>query len=287
VVPHRAGETAAQARRGRGPRSGRDRKKGLIEQAYTQAELAVWAQDEAGPYQAIPQPGTHWRPATSPARYPHEHIRHGTAKLLTLFHPASGRVRVTGVTSAADDVLHPWLKTELTAILATLPAPPARPEAERRAAWEQWQAGLAIKFTLPDRLPPLRLLLVLDNLSGHKTPALVLWLVAHGVMPLYTPLSGSWLNMAESIQRILVRRALAGETPTSPDDIIDRLEATARGWNAAPTPFVWAGKRQLRRGRSRHRRHHALGRSGACARRPLRRRPTALDQWRRSYQVTH
>ena len=56
-------------------------------------------------------------------------------------------------------------------------------------------------------------------------------------MPLYTPLSGSWLNMAESIQRILVRRALAGETPTSPDDIIDWLEATARGWNADPTPF--------------------------------------------------
>ena len=81
------------------------------------------------------------------------------------------------------------------------------------------------------------MLLVLDNLSGHKTPALVLWLVEHGVMPLYTPLSGSWLNMAESIQRILVRRALDGQTPTSPDDIIDWLEATARGWNADPTPF--------------------------------------------------
>ena len=60
------------------------------------------------------------------------------------------------------------------------------------------------------------MLLVLDNLSGHKTPALVLWLVEHGVMPLYTPLSGSWLNMAESIQRILVRRALAGQTPDLP-----------------------------------------------------------------------
>ena len=47
---------------------------------------------------------------TSPARYPHEHIRHGTAKLLTLFHPASGRVRVKGVTSAANAVLHPWLE---------------------------------------------------------------------------------------------------------------------------------------------------------------------------------
>jgi hypothetical protein len=93
--------------------------------------------------------------------------------------------------------------------------------------------------------------------------------------------------MAESIQRILVRRALAGESPASPDDIIDWLEATARGWNADPTPFEWAGKRRLRRQRSRQRHHHALGGSGACARRPVHRRPTTLDQWRRSCQVTH
>ena len=156
VVPHRAGDAAAQARRGRSPRSGCDRKKGLIERAYPQTELPVWTEDEAGPYQAIPQPGTHWRPATSPARYPHEHLRHGTAKLLTLFHPASGQVRVKGVTSAANAVLHPWLEAELAAILATLPEPPAQAEAERRASWERWQAGLTMKFTLPDRLPPLR-----------------------------------------------------------------------------------------------------------------------------------
>ena len=136
-------------------------------------------------------------------------------------------------------------------------------------------------------MPPLRLLLVLDNLTGHKTPSLVLWLVAHGVMPLYTPLSGSWLNMAESIQRILVRRALAGQAPGSPDDIIDWLEATARGWNADPTPFEWGGKRQLRRERSRQRHRQTLGGSGACARRPFHRRPNTLDQWRRSCQVTH
>ena len=248
--------------------------------------MPVWTEDEAGPYQAIPQPGTHWQPATSPARFPHEHLRQGTAKLLTLFHPASGQVRATGVTRATNAVLHPWLETEVTAILATLPTPPCQTETECRAAWQRWQAGLTVRFTLPEHLPPLQMLLVLDNLSGHKTPNLVLWLVAHGVMPLYTPLSGSWLNMAESIQRILVRRALAGQSPPGPDDLIDWLEATARGWNADPTPFVWAGKRHLRRERSRQR-HHALGGSGACARRPIHQRPTALDQWRRSCQVTH
>jgi hypothetical protein len=57
---------------------------------------------------------------------------------------------------------------------------------------------------------------------------MVLWLVAHGVMPLYTPLVGSWLNMAESIQRILVRRALAGQNPETPEQIIHWLETVAR-----------------------------------------------------------
>jgi hypothetical protein len=134
-------------------------------------------------------------------------------------------------------VLHPWLEAELTAILAALPAPVGVASAAHRPAYEAWQAGLTLRFTLPTELPPLRLLLVLDNLSGHKTPAFVLWLVAHGVMPLYTPLSGSWLNRAESIQRVLVRRALAGQHPTAPEQVMQWLEDTAAGWNAAPHPL--------------------------------------------------
>src|SRR5215210_5913706 len=54
-----------------------------------------------------------------------------------------------------------------------------------------------------------------DNLAGHKTPDLVVWLCQHGVMPLYTPVGGSWLNMAESIERVLKRRALDGQHPHS------------------------------------------------------------------------
>lgn len=104
---------------------------------------------------------------------------------------------------------------------------------------------------------------MLDNLSGHGTASFVLWLFAHGIMPLYTPLGGSWLNMTESIQRILVRRALAGQHPTSSEEIMQWLEATARGWNSAPTPFVWGGRRQARRERAYRRRHPMPG-SGAC-----------------------
>jgi hypothetical protein len=162
------------------------------------------------------------------------------------------------------------LKAELTAILATLPDPEVLPPDENRRRWERWQEGLSIRITFPQDLPSLRMLLAWDNLTGHYTVDLILWLFDHGVMPLFTPLGGSYLNMAESVQRILKRRALDGAHPKTPEEIIEWLEATARGWNREPTPFVWGGKRHARRKRARERRH-ALGGSGACTWRPLHR----------------
>jgi DDE superfamily endonuclease len=246
----------------------------LIEQAYYEAEaggVAVACQDEAGPYQTTPYPGTSWELSAHPRQQPHEYIRLGTAKLLTLFRPATGQVWVKGVTSCPNAVLHAWLKSEVDALLATLPEPTLLPDlSASREQWTRWQEGLQVKITLPAILPPLRLVLVWDNLKGHHTPEMVLWLFARGVMVLYTPLSGSWLNMAESIQRILGRRALEGQHPETTDQIIAWLEATARGWNAHPTPFVWGGKRAARRVRARERRH-ALAGSGACTARSLHR----------------
>src|SRR5581483_8196009 len=102
-----------------------EEKRALIDAAYRLAEqygVPLWCQDEAGPYQAIPQPGASWAPVGEPARLPHEYVRGGTAKLLTLLRPATGEVRAKGVTNATNAVLHPWLQGELTAVLATLPA---------------------------------------------------------------------------------------------------------------------------------------------------------------------
>lgn len=245
----------------------------MIEDAYTTGAslgLAVWCADEAGPFQAIPHAGASWQPEGRPARQPHEYVRGGTAKVLTLFRPADGRVRIEGATTCPNTVLHPWLKRDLSAILAELPTLPPTADLSR-AAWERWQTGLRVRIPLPAELPPLRVLLVLDNLAGHKSPELLLWLFAHGVMPLFTPLGGSWLNMAESIQRVLKSRALAGEYPAHPAEILTRFELVAKHWNAAPTPFVWGGKRAARRKRQRDRRH-AVGGSGAFTRQPIRRR---------------
>jgi hypothetical protein len=236
--------------------------------------LAVWCADQAGPFQTVPHPGPSWQPEGAPARPPHEYLRAGTAQVLTRSHPADGQVRVEGVTSCPNVVLHPWRRRELPAVLEGLPAAPAVPpgaEAAARGTWERWQGGLTIKPTRRTALPPLRMLLVLDNLAGHKTAAFVCWLFTHGIMPLYTPLGGSWLNMAERIQRILKRRALAGQHPTEVPQIIGWFEAVARHWNAAPTPFQWGGKRMERRRRQRARSHRGGG-SGACTRGPIRRR---------------
>jgi hypothetical protein len=82
----------------------------LIGQAYQQdkeLKLPVWTQDEAGPYQTKPYAGQSWQVEGHPLQQPHEYVRNGVAKIMTLFHPASGEVRVKGVTSCTNAVLHP------------------------------------------------------------------------------------------------------------------------------------------------------------------------------------
>jgi hypothetical protein len=248
--------------------------------------LTVWVEDEAGPYQTVPYTGESWQPEQHPVRQPHEYIRNGTAKMLTFFHPVTGQLRVKGVTQSTNAILHPWFKSQIGEILKTLPEKPVLDEETNHQLWSAWQVGLSKRITLAEKLPPLRMLLIWDNLQGHYTPDMVLWLFHHGVMPLYTPLGGSWLNMAESIQRIIVRRALNGQNPETPEQIMAWLEAVARGWNTDPTPFEWGGARAARRVRSRARRH-ALGGSGACIRRSVRSKNTLFQKWHSSCQVTH
>jgi hypothetical protein len=243
-------------------------KKRWIEQAYEQAEAAGLMQlneDEAGPYATRPQPGACWQPEGHPQLQPHEYLRDGGAKLMTLFRPATGEVWAKGVTSVTNVVLHSWLKEQLWQILADLEKkypPESLPPEELRPLYAQWKTWLW-PHESAQGLPPLRILLVWDNLAGHLTPDMLGWLFEHGVMPLYTPLGGSWLNMAESVQRIIVRRALSGQYPQTQEQIIDWLEQTVAGWNQDPTPFVWNGKRRRRRERARLRR---LAGSGAAIR---------------------
>ena len=235
----------------------------------------------------MPHPGGSWRPQSHPATQPHEYVRGGTRKILTLLHPATGQVHLRPVSSRTNPILHGWLEETLTAIVAALPAraEPADPAATR-AAWEARQEGLTERFTLPEHLPRLRLLLVWDNLAGHKSAEMVLWLCRHGIMPLDTPLGGSWLNMAEAIQRILKRRTLEGQHPQSPAEIGAWFEQTARAWNQQPTPFLRNGKRRRRR-RKRRGEGHAAGGSAAHTQHPLSAHRSRRQEWQIQRQVTH
>lgn len=254
----------------------------MIERAYRLGEqlgLSVWTQDEAGPYRTQPYQGKDWQPQGEPSKQPHEYFPNGTAKIMTLFHPSDGNVLVQGVEATPNQVLHAWLKTNLSEIVAELPASSTVDSAQsNRMIWDSWRQDLTVKFTLPETLPPLRMLLVCDNLAGHKTPAFVLWLCEHGILPLYTPLGGSWLNMAESIQKILKHRALDGQQPTTPQQIIDYFEAVANAWNRQPTPFIWGGKRAKRRRQTRLRKRYQLPASGACSYKPIRKRLSLLEK---------
>lgn len=60
---------------------------------------------------------------TKTHRQDHEYVRNGTAKLMTLFRPATGEVRVRGTRSCMNEVLHGWMKEELAAVAESLPAP--------------------------------------------------------------------------------------------------------------------------------------------------------------------
>jgi hypothetical protein len=239
-------------------------KQRLMERASRIAEAAggeLWCQDEAGPSQAMPQLGEDGHRQEHPRRLPHESARGGTATLLTLFRPATGHVRATGVLSAPNAVFHPWLKEELTQILQPILQREAEMgrhvDAERPlgARWRTW----LWPHENDEGLPPLRFVLGWDTLAGHLSHDLFPWLFQRGIMPLSTPLGGSWLKRAESVQRIMVRRALSGQHPHQAQEVIEWVEQTVRGWNADPTPFVWGGTRQQRRERSRLRRRGGSG----------------------------
>jgi hypothetical protein len=200
--------------------------------------------------------------------------------------PSCDRPSAAPAGNQQHEVLHGWLQEALAAIVAALPASatPSDPAVDR-ALWEAWQQ-LTVRFTLPEQLPPLRVLLVWDNLAGHKTPEMVLWLCAHGIMPLSTPLGGSWLNMAEAIQRLLKRRALDGQQPHSPAEIGAWFEQAARHWNQQPTPFVWHGRRRQRR-RRRSGDGHPVSGSAAHTHHPLTRPRRTHLKYRNPCQVTH
>jgi hypothetical protein len=182
---------------------------------------------------------------------PHEYERGGTAKLLTLFRPATGLLRAKGVLSASNAVLHPWLKAQLSEVLAEIekahPRAELPPEDERppNARWETWLGHRPRTL-----LPPLRVVLVLDNLAGHLSYDLVGWFFAQGVMPLYTPIGGR-LSQHGRVGAAHHCATRFGRTPSQECARSDRLVRTNRGrLEQAPHAFrlEWQAQKAARTG---------------------------------------
>jgi hypothetical protein len=79
-------------------------------------------------------------------------------------------------------VLHPWLQEQLLSILANEEETQNQQEelvraceqTEETARYHQWETWLG--WRLSDRYPLLRMILVWDNLAGHRGDKMVSWL---------------------------------------------------------------------------------------------------------------
>src|SRR5579859_2471540 len=81
----------------------------------------------------------------------------------------------------------PGGSNELEAILKQCPpAPEVVPEGRR---WQDWDIYPAAE-QLDRFFPPVQVLLILDNLAGHKSYPLVQWCAEHGILLLWTPNAG-------------------------------------------------------------------------------------------------
>ena len=85
--------------------------------------------------------------------------------------------------------------------------------------------------------------------------------------------------MAESVQRIIIRRVLEGQHVYDVGILKEWLRDTIEGWSRHPTPFIWGGKRHARRDRAYARRHRQGG-SGATTQYVLPRRIRSVRYYR-------
>jgi transposase len=84
--------------------------------------------------------------------------------------------------------------------------------------------------------------LVLDNLSAHKAPGVMKWLVDPKRARWYlhfTPTSSSWLNLVERWSKELADRRVHKGILSSVSALVEAIEIWAEHWNDDPKPFIW------------------------------------------------
>jgi transposase len=88
--------------------------------------------------------------------------------------------------------------------------------------------------------PGLDVHVILDNLSTHKTPAVMRWLVRHPRFHLhFTPTHASWLNMVERFFGLLTEHALRRGSHTSVPELRRAIVEFIEAHNESNKPFRW------------------------------------------------
>lgn len=133
----------------------------------------------------------------------HEYKRHGTTTLFAALEVATGLVKA------------------------------GHYQRRRRVEFLDFMNGLVAQYH--DR----ELHVILDNLNTHK-PKRDRWLARHKNVHLhFVPTHASWLNQVEVWFSILVSRALAGASFTSPGQLRERINDFVGVYNEDAHPFEW------------------------------------------------
>jgi transposase len=106
------------------------------------------------------------------------------------------------------------------------------------------QEFLELLHALRVRWPHGRLVIILDNLSVHSTPAIKAWLRAQDgrVRFEFLPLHASWLNQIELWFSILQRQVLHRASDALYRQRVERISRFTRRWNKTARPFRWTFK---------------------------------------------
>jgi transposase len=92
-----------------------------------------------------------------------------------------------------------------------------------------------------------RVYAVLDNLSAHRAPDVLLWALAHPRWEfVFQPTKAAYLNLIEPWWKILRSLALKGRRFATWDEVCRAVDDATHYWNAHAHPFVW-GRRKRRR----------------------------------------
>jgi transposase len=96
-----------------------------------------------------------------------------------------------------------------------------------------------------------RVYAVLDNLSTHRAPDVLLWALAHPRWEfVFQPKYAAYLNLIEPWWKILRSLALKGRRFASWDEVAQAVETATRYWNAHRHPCVWGQRKRRRPARS-------------------------------------